>query len=409
MVIGAAVWFDLYRQAQGWTIWWDVGVMLLAIVLVGAGQHQLSGLAHEGAHHILFKNRILNELVSDWFCLFPMFSSTYHYRLQHLAHHQFVNDPLRDPDVSQLQTSGHWLQFPVAAGAFLKTLLKQLWLPNLVRFILVRARYNATGTDKNPYLLRQQKPSKVAIRAGMAYLALQVILLTALTIHGDPFWLAVVPGALYLAGVVFFAVLPESKYHRTRLHPVIHNRWASILRITFLTGLFAALAWITLLTGHWAAVYYLVLWGIPSLTTFSLFMILRQLVQHGNADRGWLTNTRIFFVNRLINFAVFPMGQDYHLPHHLYATVPHYRLRQLARAAAAISGVPRAGGDRGGVLPGATSAAGASNGAGRAGTEGCARQGHGIHIDNSVLEGVEVEDRAEILSEGEKAQASPGR
>ena len=23
------------------------------------------------------------------------------------------------------------------------------------------------------------------------------------------------------------------------------------------------------------------------------------------------------------------MGQDYHLPHHLYATVPHYRLRRL--------------------------------------------------------------------------------
>ncbi len=406
VVIAAAVGFDLYRQAEGLSIAWDVPVMLLAIVLVGAGQHQLSGLAHEGVHHILFRNRILNELVSDWFCLFPMFSSTYHYRLQHLAHHQFVNDPLRDPDVSQLQSSGHWLPFPLAAGAFLKTLLRQLWLPNLVRFILVRARYNATGTDKNPYLLRQRKPSKAAIRAGIAYLVLQVILLTALTIHGDPFWLAVVPGTLYLAGVIFFAVLPESKFHRTRLHPVIHNRWFSVLRITFLTGLFSALAWITLLTGHWAAVYYLVLWLIPSLTSFSFFMILRQLVQHGNADRGWLTNTRIFFVSRLIHFAVFPMGQDYHLPHHLYATVPHYRLRQLhelllqypeyREQAVIVEGyfLPR---HRPPEHPTVLDVLG---------PEHAPHQAHGVHIDSTVLEGVEVEDRAEILQE---EQASRGR
>ena len=47
-----------------------------------------------------------------------------------------------------------------------------------------------------------------------------------------------------------------------------------------------------------------------------------------------------------INFAVFPMGQDYHLPHHLYATVPHYRLRQLHEFLLRVPGVPGAGGGR---------------------------------------------------------------
>ena len=61
-------------------------------------------------------------------------------------------------------------------------------------------------------------------------------------------------------------------------------------------------------------------------------MILRQLVQHGNADRGWITNTRTFFVGRFINFSVFPIGQEYHLPHHLFASVPHYRLKELHEA-----------------------------------------------------------------------------
>ena len=75
------------------------------IILVGAGQHQLTGLAHEASHHILFKNRLCNDLASDWLCMFPLFGSTQHYRLQHIAHHQFVNDPDRDPDVGQGEQS----------------------------------------------------------------------------------------------------------------------------------------------------------------------------------------------------------------------------------------------------------------------------------------------------------------
>ena len=41
------------------------------------------------------------------------------------------------------------------------------------------------------------------------------------------------------------------------------------------------------------------------------------------------TNTRIFLVSPLIRFAVFPLGMDYHLPHHLFPMVPHFRIRQL--------------------------------------------------------------------------------
>src|ERR1700722_10082312 len=62
---------------------------------------------------------------------------------------------------------------------------------------------------------------------------------------------------------------------------------------------------------------------------FSFCMILRQVVQHGNAGSERLTKTRIFHVNRLIQLAVFPLGMDYHLPHHLFPMVPHYRLRKL--------------------------------------------------------------------------------
>ena len=77
----------------------------------------------------------------------PIYTTTYHFRLHHLAHHQFVNDPERDPDISQLHESDHWLDFPITHVEMLWKLLKQLWLPNLFRYTITRARYSALGAD----------------------------------------------------------------------------------------------------------------------------------------------------------------------------------------------------------------------------------------------------------------------
>ncbi len=404
VVIGGAVWFDLYRAAMGWSFLWDVPVALLTIVLVGAGQHQLSGLAHEAVHHILFRNRWLNDLASDLLCMFPIFSSIYHYRLQHLAHHQFVNDPERDPDVSQLKSSGHWLNFPVGKQEFLRTLVKQLWLPNLIRFIRIRAAYNAAGADKNPYLRKGQKPSKVAVRVGGLYLVLQIATLTALTWYGAALWLAVVSAALWSAITALYLLLPASRYHQSRVHPVIPARAAGILRTSYLTLVYVALAWITWATGVWAAAYYVFYWIVPICTSFAFFMILRQIVQHGNGGRGWLTNTRVFLVGRLIRFGVFPIGQDYHLPHHLFATVPHYRLARLhellleypeyREQAVVVEGYflpPHTRQTRPTVLD-------------VLGPAYAPRDPREVHIDDTVLDDDVVEDKADILREGEIAK-----
>ena len=78
----------------GWS--WTLPIIFASALLVGAAQHHLGVLGHEGSHRTLFRNRWLNELASDWLCMYPLFTTTYMYRLQHLAHHQFVNDPERD-------------------------------------------------------------------------------------------------------------------------------------------------------------------------------------------------------------------------------------------------------------------------------------------------------------------------
>jgi fatty acid desaturase len=401
-VLGGTIWFYLTAAEMGLSWWWNVPVTLLAIILVGAGQHQLTGLAHEASHHILFRNRYLNELVSDWFCMFPLFSTTHQYRLQHIAHHQFVNDPERDPDISQLQTSGHWLRFPLGPGEFARTLLKQLWLPNLFRYMRVRASYNAIPTDKNPYIRKGWKPNKLLVRVGILYMVGLVGLLAALVWLGDPLLLAVLPVLPAAAVLTFYALVPEDRYHQSRIHPLLSARTTTLLRVLYITLLFNGLAWLSLLVTPWVAVWFLVLWVVPIFTSFSFFMILRQLVQHGNGDRGWLTNTRVFLINYCLNFAIFPMGQDYHLPHHLFASVPHYHLRRLHEAlleypeyreqAVVVEGyfLPR---HRPPTKPTVVMVLG---------RDYAPRQLSDIYIDNDVLEQEQVEDKADILRQGEE-------
>jgi fatty acid desaturase len=329
-IIALTILFYDYRETWELAWVWNVPVTLLAIIIIGGCQHRLTNLGHEASHYMLFRNRLLNELASDWLCMFPMLSCTHHYRLQHLAHHQYVNDPERDPDVFQMSESGHRYEFPMARGRFLwECVLKQLlWFPKLIRYIRVRAKYNATGAGKGPYQIKGSK-TKTLVLAGILYLLSLVGTLTGLVWYGDPILLAVVPAVMLAAALAFYALVPAGMYLKSLVKPDVPPRYMTLMRITFLTCLFTTVAWLTYLTDRPWWLYYFVLWVAPLFTTFSFFMILRQLVQHGNASSDRLTNTRIFRVNRLIQVAVFPLGMDWHLPHHMFPMVPHYRLQEL--------------------------------------------------------------------------------
>jgi fatty acid desaturase len=101
--------------------------------------------------------------------------------------------------------------------------------------------------------------------------------------------------------------------------------------MTYATGLFTSLAWLTHYTGRPWALYYLVLWALPLATSFAYLMILREAVQHGDLGQERFAHTRNFQGNPLIRWAVFPLGMNYHMPHHCFPMVPHYRLKGLHR------------------------------------------------------------------------------
>ncbi|MEQ1670089.1 MAG: fatty acid desaturase [Hyphomicrobium sp.] len=330
---GAALYVESLILASGASLWWMVPVVVLAAIVTGGSQHQLGGVIHEGTHFTLFENKRLNELASDWLGAFAIYTSTYQYRVHHLAHHQFVNDPERDPDISQLKDSDHWLDFPVAHIDVLKKLAKQLYLPNLVRFTLVRARYSAVGHDDNPYVDKSETRSKLPVYAGI-YFAVAIPFIVSTLLKGTSAataWTVLI--ASYLAVIGYFARLPESQFPQTRLLPVISHRATAIGRMTFLFLLYAAFtAYDSAAAGTgvaWAFDHYGLFWAMPLFTTFPLYMMMRQWVQHGNADRGRYTNTRVFLTGPLFRYCVLPWGMDYHLPHHMMASVPHYNLKAL--------------------------------------------------------------------------------
>lgn len=402
LVIGGAIVFDIWRSGASlhWT--WDIPVFMVAIACVGAGQHQLTALGHEASHHVLLTNRLANELVSDWFCMYPCFTTTHHYRLQHLAHHQFVNDPERDPNFGQLLVNGNWTHFPITKAEFWKQIFQTLLPWNLVNYLRATAMYNSLPTEKNPYIRPEGRASGIARSVGLLYFFTQIALVVSLCIHGDRTMLISAVCGVWAAVMVFYILIPDRWYMRSRIHPTVSMRWVTVMRLSFITALFLTVALLSLQYGLRVLAYTGALWGLPFFTSFSFFMMMRQLVQHSNGDRGWLTNTRVFLMNKFFRDSVLPYGQDYHLPHHLYATVPHYNLKELHTilmdypeyrdqiqiVAGAI--IPKDEHKYPTVIE-------------MLGPDQTPQVRHAAHIDNSVLENCEVEEKDEIIKAGEQS------
>ena len=399
--IAATIYAEHWLAASGRSLWWMVPVDVLAVFILGASQHQLGGVIHEGTHFLLFESKRLNELASDWLAAFAIYTSTYQYRVHHLAHHQFVNDPERDPDIAQLIESDHWLDFPVAHIDVMRKLLRQLWPLNLARFTVVRARYSAVGHDSNPYVEADRKADKRPVYVGLFFaVVVPIVASNILRFQLHDVALAILTVS-YAAVCLYFLRLDAAKFPQSRLLPVISHRATVIGRMTFFFVLYAGL---TLYDwshgGQWAWDHFGLLWVLPLFTTFPLFMMIRQWVQHGNADRGRYTNTRVFLMGPLVRYAVFPWGMDYHLPHHMMASVPHYKLKALHELFLSDPQYAK----KGVVVEGYH---GEVHGSGHPtlisviGPKFAPRGAEAIHVDNATLEYAEVSDAAAIAREAE--------
>ncbi|MEM7097515.1 MAG: fatty acid desaturase family protein [Pseudomonadota bacterium] len=81
------------------TLWTNPLTILLGVFIIGARQLGLGVLSHDGAHFTLYKNRKLNDWVSEWILSRPFTSGTiYGYRKYHLMHHANTQQE-DDPDL----------------------------------------------------------------------------------------------------------------------------------------------------------------------------------------------------------------------------------------------------------------------------------------------------------------------
>ena len=96
-------------------------------------------------------------------------------------------------------------------------------------------------------------------------------------------------------------------------------------------GVHAAALVIAALSGY--LVEYLVLWILPLLTVVQALLRLRAVSEHGATTdfSSPLTAARTNLGGAIVEWLVFPHSVNYHIEHHLYASVPHYNLAELHR------------------------------------------------------------------------------
>jgi len=262
----AATGMVLALSGRDGSLWW-LG-LLVGVVLIGVAQHGLFILAHEAAHYRLLSHRTLN----DWLGRLIGMSggvSMCTYRVTHRLHHNNLYGP-EDPD-----TAIHG-GYPRGRRYLWKKLAQDL------------AGWNAWKT--------------------FAY---------------------------------FFGSPAINEDTQRRISPLDdtspqlraaarRDRWAVVA-----FHLLAPLAAWRL--GHGSGLLaYLLLWALPLLTVLQPILRLRAVCEHGavsdlsspltaaRTNRTWGS-----VANWLGRFFLFPHHVNYHLEHHLYPAVPHYRLPQL--------------------------------------------------------------------------------
>jgi fatty acid desaturase len=221
---------------------------LLAVPLIGARQHSLIILMHEGAHYRLLRSRRWNDVVAEVFTAFPFLLFTMHdYRRNHFPHHRHLNT---DQDPDWLRKKGPSWQFPQSRGSISRMLLRDLVGWGFSQFLVATLRLRKNHT----------------CNAGLAAARWA-------------FW------ALVIAVIIQLDVV----------------------------------------------IPFLAFWIVPMVTWMQLAFHVRSIAEHFgiHAGAGAYSHTRTVLARPLERLLLGCKNVNYHLEHHLYPSVPFYRLPAL--------------------------------------------------------------------------------
>lgn len=235
--------------------WW---AYLIAAIIIGTRQQAMGVMVHDASHYLLYKNHVVNDVVSDLFLGFPIGLSTTLYRHTHFLHHRFTSTD-RDPDWVMQQNDPDWTWPKTWRETWTMGFLSILGL-NIFKMAKVYMQWSPSSN-----LFKPHSP---------AYPLRARILLVVSTI------------------IVYVA-------------------------------LFLTKAWIPAI----------LLWLLPALTMFNLLNRLRAISEHlAIPHEHELNQTRTVIPTWWERLLIAPAGINYHLEHHMFPSVPGYRLGILHRS-----------------------------------------------------------------------------
>ena len=254
--------------------------ILCGMVVLAGRQLALAILQHEGSHGTLFKTRWLNDVLTDWLCARPIWQNLPKYKAHHLGHHTRTGTP-EDPDISLHE------DYPVSRASLLRKMLRDL--TGLTGLKLV---YGLVMMDAGLFKWTVANHIERLPQAGRSW--------------------------------------PE------RFATTLRNMGPMLITNGLLWGALA-------LSGH-AWLYGV--WVLSFLTLLPLFIRIRSIAEHGCLARtaDMFGNTRTTRAGWLARMTVAPMHVNYHMEHHLMASVPFHRLPRMHAWLKARTNVPESPG-----------------------------------------------------------------
>lgn len=246
-------------------VWPNPLTILLAIIVLGSQQLALAILSHEATHFTLFKTRRFNDGLSDWLCARPVWLDVSRYRTHHKRHHSYTGLET-DPDLALITP------FPTTKNSLRRKFLRDL--------------SGLTG-------LRRM---------------LGLVLMDA--------------GVLRYTVSSGIEKLPQEGRDWRHYATDFSRNFGPVLIMNLVMAA-------VLISAGAGWVWFL--WLMAYLTTFSLFLRIRAIAEHACLEDSddMLKNTRTTNASWLARATVAPFYVNYHIEHHLMASVPFYRLPQL--------------------------------------------------------------------------------
>lgn len=238
---------------------------LLAVFVLGGQQLACAILAHEAAHKTLFKTRWMNEQLADWLCARLIWTDVERYRQHHMSHHAHTGTD-KDPDMSLVTP------FPGSRGSLIRKFIRDL-----------------TG--------------QTGLRRMVGLIGMDVGILK------------------YTVAAEVERLPQEGRTWKDYLREGAKNMGPMIITNVVLASVLAACGVLWVYSA----------WVVAYLTTFSLYVRIRSIAEHACMEGGpdMFRNTRTTYANWLARLTVAPMNVNYHLEHHVMASVPYYRLPRL--------------------------------------------------------------------------------